>query len=83
VNNKKSLPHVIPLHPHKNIIKIKIKIKMDVKIKMNMMIKFKRRAMIKGAMRMMGMKMEVTQDLHHHTQECATPFKGIAREQHS
>jgi hypothetical protein len=48
-----------------------IKIKKRIKT-MNMKIKFKRRSMIKGEMRMMGMKMEATQDLHDHTQVCAT-----------
>jgi hypothetical protein len=36
------------------------------------MIKFKRRARIKGEMRMMG-----TRVMHHHTQECTTMFKEI------
>jgi hypothetical protein len=37
-----------PLHPHKGLIKI------NMKVKMSTMIKYKRRAMIKGEMRMMG-----------------------------
>jgi hypothetical protein len=41
-----------PLHPQKRLIKI------NMKKKMNTMIKFKRRAMIKGEMRMM--------ENHHH-----------------
>jgi hypothetical protein len=45
---------MIPLHPHKNVIKIK------KWTKMNIMIKFKRKAMIKGEMRMMGIKIEAT-----------------------
>jgi hypothetical protein len=53
-----------------------IKIKKRIKT-MNMKIKFKRRSMIKGEMRMIGMKMEATQDLHDHTQVCATQFKEI------
>jgi hypothetical protein len=48
-----------------------------MKMKMNTMIKFKRRAMIKGKIRMMGIKMKELQDLHHHIQECATPSKEI------
>jgi hypothetical protein len=39
---------MIPLHPHKSVIKIKKWTKEKMKIKMNIMIKFKRRAMIKG-----------------------------------
>jgi hypothetical protein len=66
---------VIPLPPHKYLIEIMKRIKMNIKMKMNTMIKFERRAMIKGEMRMMGIKMKETQDLHHHIQECATPCK--------
>jgi hypothetical protein len=55
-----------PLHPHKDLIKINMKIKMNTKIK------FKRREMIKGEMRMMGIR-----DKDHHTQECIKLFKGI------
>jgi hypothetical protein len=40
---------------------------------MNQMIKIKKRAMIKGEMRMMGIK-----EKHHHIQECTTMFKEIA-----
>jgi hypothetical protein len=40
--------------------------------KMNTMIKFKRRASIKGEMRIMGIR-----EKHHHTHECATMFKEI------
>jgi hypothetical protein len=43
---------------------------MNMKRKKNTMIKFKRRAMIKGEMRMMGIRKK-----HHHIQECATIFK--------
>jgi hypothetical protein len=62
---------VIPLHPHKDLITI-IK-----KIKMNTMIKSKRRAMIKGEIRMMGIKKKITQELNHHIQGCVTPYKDI------
>jgi hypothetical protein len=41
------------------------------------MIKSKRRAMIKGDMRMMGIRKEVTQEQNHHIQRCATPCKNI------
>jgi hypothetical protein len=54
------------LHPHKDLIK------MNMKIKMNTKIKFKRRAMIKGEMRMMGIR-----EKDHHTQECIKLFKEI------
>jgi ribosomal protein S20 len=57
---------MILLHPHKVLIKIIMK-KM-----MNQMIKTKMRAMIKGEIRMMGLK-----DKHHHIQECVTMFKEI------
>jgi hypothetical protein len=43
-----------------------------MKKKMNQIIKTKRKAMIKGEMRMMG-----TMEKHHHIQECATMFKEI------
>jgi hypothetical protein len=55
---------MILLHPHKVLIKI------IMKKKMNQMIKSKRRAMIKGEMRMMGIM-----EKHHHIQECATTLK--------
>jgi hypothetical protein len=57
---------MILLHPHKVLINIIIK-KM-----MNQMIKTKRRAMIKGEMRMMRIK-----EKHHHIQECVKMFKEI------
>jgi hypothetical protein len=57
---------MILLHPHKILIKI------IMKKKMNTTIKFKMRARIKGEMRMMGIR-----EKHHHTQECATMFKEI------
>jgi hypothetical protein len=57
---------MIPLHPHKVLIKI------IMKRKMNNMTRTKRRAMNKGEIMMMEiMKM------HHHIQEYATAFKGI------
>jgi hypothetical protein len=57
---------MVLLHPQKVLIKI------IMKRKMNTMIKFKRRAMIKGDMRMMGIR-----EKHHHIQECITIFKEI------
>jgi alanine-alpha-ketoisovalerate/valine-pyruvate aminotransferase len=57
---------MILLHPHKILIKIIMK-KM-----LNQLIKAKRRAMIKGEMRMMGIK-----EKHHHIQECVKMFKEI------
>jgi hypothetical protein len=39
---------------------------------LNQIIKVKRRAMIKGEMRMMG-----TKEKHHHIQECVKIFKEI------
>jgi hypothetical protein len=48
VINLKILPQMTPLHPHKNLIRI------NMKKKMTTMIKYKRRAMIKGEMKMMG-----------------------------
>jgi hypothetical protein len=50
---------------------------MKVNMKMKTMIKSKRRAMIKGDMRMMGIRKEVTQEQNHHIQRCATPCKNI------
>jgi hypothetical protein len=64
--NLKNLPQMILLHPHKVLIKI------IMKKKVNTIIKFKRGARIKGEMKMMGIR-----EKHHHTQECATMFKGI------
>jgi alanine-alpha-ketoisovalerate/valine-pyruvate aminotransferase len=55
---------MILLHPHKVLIKIIMK-KM-----LNQMIKAKKRAMIKGETRMMGIK-----EKHHHIQECVKMFK--------
>jgi alanine-alpha-ketoisovalerate/valine-pyruvate aminotransferase len=57
---------MILLHPHKVLIKIIME-----KI-LNQMIKAKRRAMIKGEMRMMGIK-----EKHHHIKECIKMFKEI------
>jgi hypothetical protein len=55
-----------PLHPHTDLIK------MNMKIKMNTKIKSKRRAMIKGEMRMMGIR-----EKDDHIQECTTMFKEV------
>jgi hypothetical protein len=41
------------------------------------MIKSKRRAMIKGEMRIMGIRKKATQEQNHHIQGCATTFKEI------
>jgi alanine-alpha-ketoisovalerate/valine-pyruvate aminotransferase len=57
---------MILLHLYKVLIKIIIK-KM-----LNQMIKTNKRAMIKGEMRMMGIK-----EKHHHIQECVKMFKEI------
>jgi alanine-alpha-ketoisovalerate/valine-pyruvate aminotransferase len=57
---------MILLYPHKVLIKIIMK-KMT-----NQMIKAKRRAMIKGEMRMVGIK-----EKHHHIQECVKMFREI------
>jgi hypothetical protein len=57
---------MILLHPHKVLIKI------IMKNMMNQMIEAKRRAMIKGEMRMMGIK-----EKHHRIQECIKIFKEI------
>jgi alanine-alpha-ketoisovalerate/valine-pyruvate aminotransferase len=57
---------MILLYPHKVLIKIIMK-KM-----LNQMIKAKKRAMIKGEMRMMGIK-----EKHHHIQECVKMLKEI------
>jgi hypothetical protein len=65
-NQPQENPQMILLHPHKALIKI-IK-----KKKMNRMIKAKRRAIIKGEMMMMGIK-----EKHHHIQECIKIFKEI------
>jgi hypothetical protein len=54
INLKKHLQMIL-LHPHKVLNKI------IMKMMMNQMIKIKRRAMIKGEMRMMGIK-----EKHHH-----------------
>jgi hypothetical protein len=57
---------MILFHPHKVLIKI------IMKNMMNQMIEAKRRAMIKGGMRMMGIK-----EKHHRIQECIKIFKEI------
>jgi hypothetical protein len=53
------------------------KIKKMNKKRLKMKIKFmiKRKALIKGEIRMMGIMKDQEQD--HHTQECAKPFKEI------
>jgi hypothetical protein len=77
VNYRKIIPQVIPLHPHKGLIKIMKKIKMNMKVKMNTMIKSKRRATVNGEMRMMGIRKKATQEPNHHIHWCATPYKEI------
>ncbi len=67
VINLKKLSQMILLHPHKVLIKI------ILKKTMNQMIKTKRRAMIKGEMRMMGIN-----EKHHHIQKCVEIFKEIS-----
>jgi hypothetical protein len=57
---------MILFHPHKVLIKI------IMKNMLNQMIKAKKRAMIKGEMRMMRIK-----EKHHHIQECVKIFKEI------
>jgi hypothetical protein len=47
---------------------------MNMKVKMSTMIMSKRRAMIKGEMRMIGII-----ERHHHIQECVTTFKEITK----
>jgi hypothetical protein len=64
--NLKNKPQMIPLHPHKVLIKI------IIKRKMNQMIKFKRRSRIKWEIRMVGIRKK-----HHHIQVCITIFKDI------
>jgi hypothetical protein len=54
---------MIPLHPHKGMIKINLKVKISI------VIKFRRRAMIKGEMRIMGI-------MKKGTQERTTTFKS-------
>jgi hypothetical protein len=48
-----------------------------MKVKMSTMIKSKRRAMIKGEMRTMGIRKKATQEKNHHIQGCATMYKEI------
>jgi hypothetical protein len=50
---------------------------MNMKVKMSTMIKSKKRAMIKGKMKMMGIRKKTTQEQNHHIQGCATMFKEI------
>jgi hypothetical protein len=65
-NQHQKRPPMILLHPQKVLIKIIMK-----KV-MNQMIEAKRRAMIKGEMRMMEIE-----EKHHHIQECVKIFKEI------
>jgi hypothetical protein len=58
-------PQIILLHPHKIMSKIKRMNKMKIKLMI------KRKALIKGEMRMMGIIKN--QDQSHHTQECTKP----------
>jgi hypothetical protein len=70
-------PQMILLHPHKIMIKTKrMNMKMNKK-NLNMKIKFmiKKKALLKGEIRMMGIMKDQEQD--HHTQECTKPFKEI------
>jgi hypothetical protein len=60
-----------PLHLRKGLIKI------SMKVKMSTMINSKRRAMMKGEMRMMGIMEKATHMQDHHIQEYATTFKEI------
>jgi hypothetical protein len=60
---------MILFHPHRIMIKIK---RMNKK---NLKIMIKRRATIKGAIRMMGIIKD--QGRNHHTEECTKPFKEI------
>jgi hypothetical protein len=60
---------MILLHPHKTMSKIK---RMN-NLKMKLMIK--RKALIKGEMRMIGIMKD--QEQGHHIQECTKPFKEI------
>jgi alanine-alpha-ketoisovalerate/valine-pyruvate aminotransferase len=65
VINLKKLPQMILLHLHKVLIMKKI---------LNQVIKAKKRAMIKGEMRMMGIKKK-----HHHIQQYVKMFKEITQ----
>jgi hypothetical protein len=60
---------MILLHPHR----VRSKIKRMNKLKMKL--KIKRKALIKGEMRMMGIIKD--QEQGQHTQECIKPFKEI------
>jgi hypothetical protein len=64
---------MIPLHPHKIMSKIKRMNKKSLKMKIKFMIK--RKILIKGEMRMMGIMKD--QEQGHHTQECVKPLKEI------
>jgi hypothetical protein len=60
---------MILLHPHR--VRSKIKRMNNLKMKL----KIKRKALIKGEMRMMGIIKD--QEQGQHTQECIKPFKEI------
>jgi hypothetical protein len=62
---------MIPLHLHKGLNK------MSIKVEMSTMIKFKKIAMIKEEMRMMGIRKKATQEQDCHIQVYATTFKEI------
>jgi hypothetical protein len=62
-------PQMILLHPHKTMSRIKRMNKMKIKLMI------KRKALIKGEMRMM--RIIKIQDQSHHTQECTKTYKQI------
>jgi hypothetical protein len=64
---------MILIHPYKIMSKTKRMNKKNLKMKTKFMIK--RKALIKGETRMMGIMKDQEQD--HHTQECTKPFKEI------
>jgi hypothetical protein len=73
MNIKLVKSQMILLHPHKIMSKINRMNKKRLKINIKFMIK--RKATIKGEMRMMEIMKD--QEQSHHTQECAKPFKEI------
>jgi hypothetical protein len=66
---------MILLHPYKIMSKTKRMNKKNLKMKTKFMIK--RKALIKGETRMIGIMKDQEQDQDHHTQECTKPFKEI------
>jgi hypothetical protein len=68
-----SPPQIILLYPHKIMSKINRMNMKNFKMKIEFMVK--RKALIKGEIRMMGIIKDQEQD--HHTQECAKSFKEI------